>query len=206
MMKNMHTNIQGVQKKIYDKAKKKNHPTKCKKKRNIQQKLCLTLILTFATFLFKFWFYVFMFHFRLASLHNTYCMHTYVFHTIWLLYFLLYEHYLDFQFSFHCVCWRPRPWASFFVYAVSAPCAKHPVVDSCRKTTLTRTRPRPHRQTTLTRTGPQPHRHLTIRDDSSQKACNSLNTDSERVRPLLHSALKLLNFTLILPLRSQVIL
>ena len=151
-------------------------------------------------------FFVFIFHFRLASLHNTYCMHTYVFHTIWLLYFLLYEHYLDFQFSFHCVCWRPRPWASFFVYAVSAPCAKHPVVDSCRKTTLTRTRPRPHRQTTLTRTGPQPHRHLTIRDDSSQKACNSLNTDSERVRPLLHSALKLLNFTLILPLRSQVIL
>ena len=30
-------------------------------------------------------------------------MHTYIFHTIWLLYFLLYEHYLDFQFSIFIV-------------------------------------------------------------------------------------------------------
>ena len=69
------------------------------RKRNIPQKLCLTLILTFATFLFiTLIFVVVIFHFRLTSLHNTYCI-LHIFHTNLLLYFLLYEHYLDFQFS-----------------------------------------------------------------------------------------------------------
>ena len=44
------------------------------RKRNIHQKLCLTLILTSATFFHNSDFFVFIFHFRLASLHNTYCI------------------------------------------------------------------------------------------------------------------------------------
>ena len=73
------------------------------RKRNIPQKLCLTLILTFATFLFiTLIFVVVIFHFRLTSLHNTYCI-LHIFHTSLLLYFLLYEHYLDFQFSIFIV-------------------------------------------------------------------------------------------------------
>ena len=44
------------------------------RKRNIHQKLCLTLILTSATFFHNSDFFVFIFHFRLTSVHNTYCI------------------------------------------------------------------------------------------------------------------------------------